>query len=115
MDADVKKKILENLGHKKLREEEKQRDFSAVGVGTAHKVPSDGASVVTNSIDKESEDRILAAVIRGVMESLVTNQERGVGQVASRPTHGSRVGTVIGSVAGSIHSRGSSVTSNPRP
>jgi hypothetical protein len=71
--------------------------------------------MVTNSIDKESRDRIVAAVIRGVMESPVTNQERSVGQVMSRPTHGSRIGTIVVSVASSNRSRGSSVTFEPRP
>lgn len=67
LDADLKKGILENPARKKLREEKKQHEVSA---GTAHNGPSDEASVVTNSIDnKESKDRIVAAVIQGVMES----------------------------------------------
>jgi hypothetical protein len=111
LDADVRKRILDNPARKKLRSEKEQqkRDISAVGAGG--QVPIDSnSSVVTNSIDKESEDRIVAAVIRGVMESSRSNQGRSVGEVASRPTHGSRVGLEIGSVAGSHRSRGSSVT-----
>jgi hypothetical protein len=116
VDADVKKRILENPARKKLREEKKQREVSSIVTGAGKKVSSDEASIVTNSIDKESEDRIVAAVIRGVMESSVTNQERSVGQVTTRPAHGSRIGTsVAGSVAGSIRSRGSSVTFDPCP
>jgi hypothetical protein len=115
LDADVKKRILENPARKKLREERKKREVSAVGSGSDRQNTVDGASVVTNSIDKDSEDRIVAAVIRGVMESSVTNQERNVGQVTTRPGHGSRVGMSVGSVAGSVRSRGSSVTFDPRP
>ena len=65
-----------------------------------------------SSIDKESEDQIVSAVIRGVIESSRTNhEERNVGEVASYiPSHGSRVGTVVGSVAGSARSHSSSVT-----
>ena len=68
-------------------------EVSSVVAGAGKKVSSDEESIVTNSIDKESEDMIVAAVIRGVMESSVTNQERSVGQVATRPAHGSRIGT----------------------
>jgi hypothetical protein len=113
LDADVKKKILESPARKKLRAEQKnQRGVSAIETGGS----KDGASVVTgSSIDKDSEDRIVAAVIRGVIESSRTNQEdRNVGEVASHtPSHGSRVGAVVGSVAGSARSRGSSVTFGP--
>ena len=67
-------------------------------------------SVITESIDKDSEDRIVAAVLSGVIESSKTNQERSVGEVASQPAHGSHVGSIIGSITGSVCSRGSSVT-----
>jgi hypothetical protein len=113
LDADVKKRILDNPARKKLRTEKEQRDVSAVGTGAAQSAPPSGASVVTNSIDKESEDRIVAAVIRGVIASSVTNQDRNIGEVAIRPAHGSRVGSVVGSVAGSVRSRTSSVTFDP--
>jgi hypothetical protein len=117
LDADVKKKILEAPARKKLRAEKDKRDISAIGVSAVGSGGSkDGVSVVTgSSIDKESEDRIVAAVIRGVMESSRTNQEeRNVGEVASHtPSHGSRVGSVVGNVAGSVRSRASSVTFGP--
>lgn len=109
LDADVKKKILESPARKKLRAGKDQRGISLIQTGGGLK---DGASVVTNSIDKDSEDRIVAAVIRGVIESSRTNQEdRNVGEVASHtPSHGSRVGTVVDGSAGSTRSRSSSVT-----
>jgi hypothetical protein len=113
LDADVKKKILESPACKKLRAEKDQRGISAVGTDGG---PKDSASVVTGSIDKESEERIVSAVIRGVIESSRTNQEEGrnVGEITSHtPSHGSRVGTVIGSVAGTARSRTSSVTFGP--
>jgi hypothetical protein len=114
LDADVKKRILENPTRKKIRaEKDQKRDISAVITG--NQLQNDANSgIVTNSIDKESEDRIVAAVIRGVIESSRSNQgqeqDRSVGQVVSRPTHGSHVGSVVGSVTGSVRSRGSSVT-----
>jgi hypothetical protein len=71
--------------------------------------------VTGSSIDKDSEDRIVAAVIRGVIESSRTNQEdRNVGEVVSHTLlHGSHVGAVVGSVTGSVRSHGSSVTFGP--
>jgi hypothetical protein len=110
LDADVRKKILESPARKKLRTEKDQRGVSSVEKNVGSK---DGVSVVSgSSLDKESEDRIVAAVIRGVIESSRTNHEdRNIGEVASHtPSHGSRVGAMVGSVAGSIRSRGSSVT-----
>jgi hypothetical protein len=111
LDANVRKKILDNPARKKLKMErgQQKRDISAVGAGGQAPIDSN-SSVVTNSIDKESEDRIIAAVIRGVIESSRLNQDRNVGEVASRPSHGSCVGLEIGSVASSHRSRGSSVT-----
>jgi hypothetical protein len=114
LDADVRKRILDNPARKKLREEKsQQRGVSAIGSGLSQPPPSSDATHV--SIDKESEDRIVAAVMRGVMASSLPNQDRSVGQVTTgtRPAHGSRVGSVIGSVAGSIRSSGSSVTFDP--
>ena len=77
----------------------------------------DGVSVVYGlSFDKESEDRVVAAVIRGIIKSLHTNHEyRNVGEIASyTPSHGSpHVRAVVGSVAGSVHSHGSSMTFDP--
>jgi hypothetical protein len=105
LDADVRKRILDNPARKRLRSEKQQqkRDISAVGAGSQAPIDSN-SSVVTNSIDKESEDRIVAAVIRGVIELSRLKQDRIVGEVASRPTHGSHVGLEIDSVAGSQRS-----------
>jgi hypothetical protein len=112
LDADVRKRILDNPARKKLREEKsQQRGVSAIGSGQSHPPPSSDATHV--SIDKESEDQIVAAVMRGIMASSLSNQDCSVGLVATgtRPTHGSRVGSVVGSVlTGSIRSSGSSVT-----
>lgn len=69
VDADVKKGILENPAWKKLREERKQHDVSAVGIGGNHKVPLDGANIVFIAIAKESKGRIVATVVHGVMDS----------------------------------------------
>ena len=117
LDSDVKKKILDAPARKNLRAEKDKRDISAIDVTSLRSGGSkDGISVVTgSSIDKDSEDRIVAAVIRGVMESSRTNQEeRNVGEVTSHtPSHGSRVGASVGSVTGSVRSRGSSVTFGP--
>lgn len=113
LDADVRKKILENPARKKLRAEREHRGVSAFVSGTPQSAPAQGSSVITNSIDKDSEDRIVAAVLRGVIESSRSNQGRSVGEISSQPSHGSRVGSVVGSVAGSVRSRGSSVTFDP--
>jgi len=110
LDADVKKRILENPARKKLREEKAQRDVSAVASGASQPSSTGAGTVVTNSVDKEIEDRIVAAVLRGVMASSVTNQDRSVGEVSAHPSHGSRVGSVVGSSTGSLRSRTSSVT-----
>jgi hypothetical protein len=117
LDANVKKRILENPARKKLREEkEQQRNVSALGLNGTQPPPPGDASVVTGSIDKESEDRIVAAVLRGVMASSLSNLDRNVGEVTTNPAaHGSRIGSAVGSVTGSIRSRGSSVTFNTNP
>ena len=109
----MRKKILESPARKKLHAEKDQLGVSAVETGG----PKDGVSVATgSSIDKNSEDRIIAAVIRGVNESSHTNQEdRNLGEVASHTPsqHGSCDGALVGSVSGSVRSRASSVTFGP--
>ena len=71
---------------------------------------------MTGSIDKESEDRIVAAVLRGVMASSLMNLDKNVNEVTTHAAaHGSRIGSAVSSVAGSTRSRGSSMTFNTNP
>jgi hypothetical protein len=102
--------ILESPACKKLHAEKDKYNISAVETSGG---PKDGASIVTGSINKESEERIVSAVIWGVIKSSHTNQEgcRNMGEVTSNnPSHGSHVGSVIGSIVETAHSCTSSVT-----
>lgn len=118
LDANVKKRILDNPTRKKARAEKGQHSISAVGSGGTQPPPSSNATIVSGSIDKEGEDRIIAAVLwGGVMVSSLMNQDRNVGKVVTHTAaRGSRVGSIlVGSVAGSVRSRDSSVTFGSNP
>lgn len=105
LDNDTKRKILENPERKRAKADKEKRKVATI--------TSDGHSNASSSIDKESEDRIVAAVLRGVIESSRTNEERIVGQSSANPFHGSRAVSAAGSSTGSVQSRTSTVTFDP--
>jgi NAD-dependent dihydropyrimidine dehydrogenase PreA subunit len=78
----VKKRILENPACKnKICAEKDQHGVLAVGMSGLKDRPS---VVSGSSIDKDSKDRIVTAVIQGVIESSHMNQEdRNMGEAVS--------------------------------
>jgi hypothetical protein len=88
LDNDVRKKILDDPERQKLKKQKAERHVNEVD--SSNRNPGDNASVIS----KESEERMVAAIIRGVMQSSQEDANpsgRSVQQVAMGPRHGGRL------------------------
>ena len=90
LDSDVRKKILDDPERQKLKKQKNDRNINAVNTNSGGSGGSEAASVMS----KESEDRMVAAILRGVMQSSQeddTNSGRSIQQAAISPRHGGRL------------------------
>jgi len=101
LDADVRKKILDNPERKK----KKTTRLTSVVSSQNSSPPSDEVSVFSAAASKDAEDRMVSAIIRGVLKS--TGEEassgRSVSQISIGPRHGGR-SISGGHSAGSVRS-----------
>lgn len=101
LDAEVKRKILDNPERKRKKA---ARSTSAVSTHSSSS-PSDEVSIFSAAASKDAEDRMVSAIIRGVLKS--TGEEasgsRSVNQLSVGPRHGGRV-TSGGQSTGSVRS-----------
>jgi hypothetical protein len=82
LDGDVRKRILDDPEHQKLKKQKAERHVNEVD--SINRNPGDNASVIS----KESEERMVAAIIRGVMQSSQEDANpsgRSIQQVAIGP------------------------------
>jgi hypothetical protein len=101
LDAETKKKILDNPQRKKKKLE---RETNAVSTQSKSS-PGDDASLTSAAASKEAEDRMVSAIIRGVLKS--TGEEasasgRSINQVSIGPRHGGRA--TLGNSGSSVRS-----------
>jgi hypothetical protein len=110
LDPDIRRKILDHPERKKRRTNAANKSRSV----SSATVTDSSNSTVSSGLDKESEDRIVAAVLRGVMESSKTDGDNRAGTILPVvPQHGSRAISSAQSTSGSVQSRTSSVTFEP--
>lgn len=92
LDAASRKKILDDPERQKLKKQKAERSINAVKNGGKVSGSDDATSVIS----KDSEERMVAAIIRGVMQSSqedASSNGRSIQQVAIGPRHGSRFTT----------------------
>jgi hypothetical protein len=109
LDPEARKKILEDPERIKLKKQKEARKVSEMESTQNANAGTDAASVIS----KESEERMISAIIRGVMQSSqedANDSNRSIQQATVGPRHGGRLisgGQSVSSLCSSVTFDGS--------
>lgn len=89
LDPDVRKKILDDPERQRIKKQKLSRNVNEVDTNR-----NTSGTDASSSMSKESEERMVAAIIRGVMQSSqegANDGNRSIQQAATGPRHGGRL------------------------